>query len=883
MLHVASSSLHQEGALGHPFFTSFPFAHTLSLNPSLAFKIALSILCQSSYTQTYLHVLARSLITDASIPSTSIRLAALWKVHSHHASKASLLSDCGPRAADTMTFSSPLRPSINIFDALIDNPYDQKSEAAHISAVERPASYTSERQRHHIARVNHGEIPGDGMAKKCRGSRAAKWKPFDFRDSHESDLATLLESSRNTPLDVHAKVFQPTPPLRERTVDNSCGDFSRPSEYSHNSRPQHDEYMLYAGNRSREPGLNAYHIREESRTPAVTAPYDKVEINEIFGAELPSPTYCQSHPGTSNGQIQFCIHPNGDVSAQQWFDTQYQWINVGQYSNIRKRTEGQLASDRLKGETEEQSLRKNTLAYFHAIAKQREATVMGHAFGIEEIQGCLSNSSAHPTRTVDSSFQSASNASLQPLVPAFPRAGVNVHAGESRDMPEQADSADDPFSSQDSPTPATTAQRSFLSASVDAPSDSSYSTLTFGATSYIAGLERGQMTEPSALGTPRNFGHLPLIYGPSGRVEHGRSDNPHTRTHAFSSDRAKFQIGSGEQRFDGHGQSYFRDVVRKHNDSTSSRGTGTGSRTVMHDPFKETQRSFPAIATAEYPEFNSAQTTPTPSGPAESLNYSLLYPYNTNDPRERGTEVSKGFTAANDVYNVGSRLNGDSMLLKQAPTPQLLDERSLPVSLRHASWPHHRLAEISDYDAELRNWYRSGNKAERHEDFYQRILSYHAVIEAIGSSVAGPKSRDPGIIGPPTADRVQPAKGKRGHGLRYDPVITRLLIPVMENLASYVEGPAEQRHGYWAPFTAPPEWAVDKSLNGNVSFFDDEWGKPPERIGRDQRYRALDSLNFSRTSSGMTSQMSRSSSLSGAASGLLASDAWSPTAQRLPL
>jgi len=49
----------------------------------------------------------------------------------------------------------------------------------------------------------------------------------------------------------------------------------------------------------------------------------------------------------------------------------------------------------------------------------------------------------------------------------------------------------------------------------------------------------------------------------------------------------------------------------------------------------------------------------------------------------------------------------------------------------------------------------------------------------------------------------------------------------------------EQRHGYFAPFTPPPEWCIDKGPGGNKTFFEEEWGKPPERIGRDPRYRPL--------------------------------------------
>ena len=36
-----------------------------------------------------------------------------------------------------------------------------------------------------------------------------------------------------------------------------------------------------------------------------------------------------------------------------------------------------------------------------------------------------------------------------------------------------------------------------------------------------------------------------------------------------------------------------------------------------------------------------------------------------------------------------------------------------------------------------------------------------------------------------------------------------------------------------------PDWAVDRSANGNDSFFDSQWGQPPARVGRDPRYQPL--------------------------------------------
>ncbi|KAL8937815.1 MAG: hypothetical protein Q9211_003493 [Gyalolechia sp. 1 TL-2023] len=65
-------------------------------------------------------------------------------------------------------------------------------------------------------------------------------------------------------------------------------------------------------------------------------------------------------------------------------------------------------------------------------------------------------------------------------------------------------------------------------------------------------------------------------------------------------------------------------------------------------------------------------------------------------------------------------------------------------------------------------------------------------------------------------------------------VINRLMVPVIANLRSYVD---ESGPSYFNKFSKTPAWAVDGSADGNRSFFGEEWGKPPPRVGRDPRYR----------------------------------------------
>ncbi|KAL8686178.1 MAG: hypothetical protein Q9218_007291 [Villophora microphyllina] len=65
-------------------------------------------------------------------------------------------------------------------------------------------------------------------------------------------------------------------------------------------------------------------------------------------------------------------------------------------------------------------------------------------------------------------------------------------------------------------------------------------------------------------------------------------------------------------------------------------------------------------------------------------------------------------------------------------------------------------------------------------------------------------------------------------------ITDHLLAPVLANLRSYKD-PTNQ--SYFNKFTQAPAWAVDNSPSGNNSFFGEDWGKPPSRVGRDPRYR----------------------------------------------
>ncbi|KAI7641588.1 hypothetical protein KC322_g20324, partial [Hortaea werneckii] len=171
-------------------------------------------------------------------------------------------------------------------------------------------------------------------------------------------------------------------------------------------------------NRQLDSQLNLYEVKPEERQKTVEAAPDIKEIYHVFGNPPPPPAHLDRNPGSVNGQLQFIQHTNGDISAHQWSSSTFEWQNIGQFSNIRKKIEGQLTSNRLKGETAYQTLQQNTLAYFRTIAKQKEADVMGLPFGPKEIHQLMPELRAmQPTAVTPKKSITASEAPIprQPL------------------------------------------------------------------------------------------------------------------------------------------------------------------------------------------------------------------------------------------------------------------------------------------------------------------------------------------------------------------------------------------------------------------------------------------------------------------------------------
>lgn len=238
-------------------------------------------------------------------------------------------------------------------------------------------------------------IPPDKERLVSRIKGKAAWKPFDFA----ADTISSGQGGESiAPVETRINTFR-APPTRDNSLSRSMSSLSQrttgtlPSDMERQDSAQADVggFQLYVPRKSRKnvEQLNAYEDKPEQKQTTVEAPVDTREIYEVFGNALPSLDFIHQNPGAKDGQLQFVQHPNGDVAAHQWSMERYVWENIGQFSNIRKKIEGQLAADRLKGETEYQTVQQHKLAYFRTIAKQREANAMGLPFGQKEIQTLL--------------------------------------------------------------------------------------------------------------------------------------------------------------------------------------------------------------------------------------------------------------------------------------------------------------------------------------------------------------------------------------------------------------------------------------------------------------------------------------------------------------
>ncbi|EME85977.1 uncharacterized protein MYCFIDRAFT_206679 [Pseudocercospora fijiensis CIRAD86] len=635
---------------------------------------------------------------------------------------------------------------------------------------------------------------------KPRPSRKQAWKPLDLSD--------LMPPPPPMPNVDEVRVNRYPAQSRDTSLSRSMSSLSQQTAATggvemdrNDSATMYDNagFQMYTGRRRTRQAMTEQSANGEppvqDKPKTVEAEYDQNEILKVFKKQLPGLDYLTTNAGMADGEVHFVQHPNGDVSARIWSAKDYEWCPIGHFSNIRKKVEGQLAGDRLKGETAYQKLQQNTLAYFRILAKQREALAMGKPFGQNDIKQAL------PEPQQPGSWWLLVGDNLSPQQPRL------------QSMTRK-------------PKP--------------------YEPLgTFNTIS--AGPHRDPATPTS----------------------HSRRENtmlPEVRSAMLDQ---LHQLGD-----------------RASKRSMSNINLATLSRTVMNDPYQQTEPS----------EYDEEHTSPPLS---MSTQYSRPQPItNSSFPVaishagdiKAPTATRRGMFGAEfeemcagwqDSQLRPEQTERKTSVLTNGSVPDVGYEKQTPTTYNTepigSGKPTHK-----PHDVELNDWWTSGQKFARQGtpsqedllDFYRHIISTAppkpnppATLSTPQKTSFGTPVTQPRPIGAPMMNRGNSATQKSDAIPEADKVdITRLLIPVYENLASYTQGP--NRRDYWCRWSQPPEWCIDRSPKGNESFFDSVWGQPPARVGRDPRYRNMPGeLRFGGFSPGYSQQSSAAVGSPGAVKG----------------
>ncbi|KAK5133438.1 hypothetical protein LTR08_007680 [Meristemomyces frigidus] len=755
------------------------------------------------------------------------------------------------------------------------------------------------------------------------------WKPFDF--NADAAPANTSIDGRAPMAEIRINTFR-APTTRDSSMSRSMSSLSqRTTGTMQSDAERQDSAVIDAGfqvfttrkHRRNVEELSAYEDKPEEKQTTVEATIDPRDIYNVFGNALPGPEFIEQNLGYKEGQLQFVQHPNGDVSAHQWSASRYIWENIGQFSNIRKKVEGQLAADRLKGQTAHQTLQQHTLAYFRTVAKQREAVVMGLIFGVKEIQALMPDlRPAQPAPTPKKAVTAAEIASPSPAVITNPNPTITYddNASSTEDSRSQF-IQDQPYSYEAYPSytgyygayAGPQYQYGYQYHVPTGPHGERYQSQDLLHPALIdpflsAGSGRNSYGRGAALEVARynSYGQQAQQGGASD-IQHGLGYDYHFPGPAIDiqqSQPANVTTDS-QERMDDYSQidaarglaDYYmrkngtqfsntesgqpgpdvsprhvgseetatpaprlklvtplssrvamRDSLIKLTNQATERSLSQGNiRTVLYDPFRSqsstehdevTEPVKPAPTVS--PEIK--RTVANPSGlpahmqPASAQKMASGKPFCPAVGSHRMSSIGNNIENTKklsipDKYRCKQESESNAPVEQGPPTPQNLNESSFgdyPWQPSSASKDEPYVPSTRNHDQELKHWWFNGDTFARQEAFYQRINTNP------NSSLTSPPAARTSFSTPTAKATFAPTTSP----ISNDPM-TRLLIPVLENLSAYVQGPLEKRRDYFCQWSQPPEWAVDRSPSGNNSFFDKDWGQPPARVGRDPRYRTM--------------------------------------------
>ncbi|KAI9708781.1 MAG: hypothetical protein M1820_003736 [Bogoriella megaspora] len=658
---------------------------------------------------------------------------------------------------------------------------------------------------------------------KTRGPRS--WKPLDLStiadppEEEEEDNSTVPQQSFNPPTQP-SNFRRPHHQRHHRISTSNETPSDRYNEKSSLTTQQSKETDNYNYNYD-YPAISATQPTTASTYATASAAqaddidhywldtsYDPDEVRKVFGGSLPGPAFLECTPGSQDGQVQFIQLRNGDISAHQWTSTRRQWTNLGQYSYSRKRIEGQLASDRIRGQSSNMLSTMGTLVYFREVAFQRDPNAGRPASGaasalrgghdptdIEHDQYRAPEApQVHNPRLM---HHGATQHARQP-VPQYNKASnfqpsyIRSHSGqlELEDYLDPSTSGAMSHTARPTQPPASNVliQPYGQQAVAFEPRESMYGSPANHrrpATGRYPGPMRS-VTAPVRPDTAPSQTSVPQqSFQPRIDTLNYRSTGPYMGTGTYPGDQRRSTIADNTPTYRPPPppvplglESSYRDMDESMSHMSLAFAEPAVPRTVLHDPFQASgdiqaeQRRDPA---------------------ADHAHQQTLHP---KQQQEAAAESEQACLNASGKYREllrGSvRDDANTNTHKPPVYHQTYLDATEPPSLPKMS---HR--------EELDNWWDPRKKATEATEF-QRGLKTAPFLQNID----------------------EPSKD-----------LNKSLMGALQQLYNYVD-PKKPRDSF-SRFGKPPEWSIDKSANGNKSYFGEDWGTPPSRVGRDPRYQPL--------------------------------------------
>ena len=558
------------------------------------------------------------------------------------------------------------------------------------------------------------------------------------------------------------------------------------------------------------------------------------EVYEGFAARLPGPEILKTLRGRMEGAVKFVRHNNGDISAHQWSNATMSWCHIGQYSCARKRTEGPMSSLQLSGRANEMMAgQESTLAYFVALAHQCQTSIceayvpsscvesMPNAAPVREVNydNMLEPEMKHVRSYRENiSFEqpalskSGSAIAKENGESTFYAMPVHLHENKVRSSNRSYDALN--FHDLEDPFVAMSQQQVTYEVQTSPVAfhkfDGKRSMTRKGKTDSKLGSRHDliEMKEASASPSAHTDSILvkPTVFAQPNKI-------------LFKPPQPKENVPPA------------RNMAEKY----ETPGSGA-IRTVLYDPLaraetpeyhQETPEPGQMSKRTDRPasEFSVADTiqTETYAGLRASLYSSdeSLPGHGLSDLRQSTPEPGWRDRQVEILTFLTPNMTNEQLMETHLNTPQkwkgpFFDGSNSPcesISLANTRYKSNLIRDDANgfkskyspsYFRELEDWWSSGKQSRLQSELSRHLQS--------GSSSA-------------TAET--------------DHRLSHALVGVFESLSSYVQRPAHQQKTYFDCFGPPPEWCIDRSEKGALTFFGENWGKAPQRLGRDPRYRPL--------------------------------------------